>query len=102
MKVTANTQPDGVISMYPHCICKQIGVGVRKGFTEIQVIQVLLKIVTDSKIEGFLMSHLGDRASTELFQELMSAKQNDQEFPHQFLYCMIAHKQKNHLSAEAS
>ncbi|KAL2092809.1 hypothetical protein ACEWY4_012607 [Coilia grayii] len=90
-------------------ICKQIDEGVREGFSETEVIRGVLKIVkpgifkdmlinkdelTVSELKGFLRSHLCEKASTELFQELMCAKQNDQEFPQQFLYRMIGLKQK--------
>lgn len=72
-------------------ICKQIDEGVREGFTEVEVIRGVLRIVkpgafkdmltnkdeiTICELKGFLRSHLGEKASTELFQELMCAKQN--------------------------
>ncbi|XP_030606237.1 uncharacterized protein LOC115794735 [Archocentrus centrarchus] len=90
-------------------MCKQIDEGIREGFTDAEVIRGVLRIVkpgvfkdmlinkeeiTISEIKSFLRSHLGEKASTELFQELMCAKQNDQETPQQFLYRMIGLKQK--------
>ncbi len=90
-------------------ICKQIDEGVREGFTEAEVIRGVLRIVKPGafkdmltnkdeipvcELKGFLRSHLGEKASTELFQELMCAKQNEQEPPQQFLYRMIGLKQK--------
>ena len=90
-------------------ISKQIDEGVREGFSETEVIRGVLKIVkpgifkdmlinkdelTVCELKCFLRSHLCEKASTELFQELMCAKQNDQESPQQFLYRMIGLKQK--------
>ena len=50
--------------------------------------------VTVEELKGFLQSHLREKESTELFQELMCAKQNDNETPQQFLYRVIGLKQK--------
>lgn len=90
-------------------ICKQIDEGTREGFTETEIIRGVLRIIkpgafkdmlshkdeiTIDELKGFLRSHLGEKAGTELFQELMCAKQNDQESPQQFLYRMIGLKQK--------
>ena len=90
-------------------ICKQIDEGVREGFTGTEVIRAVLRIVkpgafkdmlthkddiTISELKRFLRPHLGEKASTELFQELMCAKQSEQEPPQQFLYHMIGLKQK--------
>ena len=90
-------------------ICKQIDEGVREGFTEAEVIRGVLRIIkpgafkdmltnkeeiTICELKGFLRSHLGEKASTELFQELMCAKQNEQEPPQQFVYRMIGLKQR--------
>lgn len=33
-----------------------------------------------------MQSHLGEKSSTELFQEIMNAKQHEHETPQQFLY----------------
>lgn len=67
-------------------LSEQIDEGVKEGFTETGVICSVLKIIKPgsfkdmlinkdeisiSKIKGFLRSHLGDKASTELFQELV-------------------------------
>lgn len=90
-------------------VCKQIDEGVREGFTEAEVIRGVLRIIkpgafkdmltnkdeiTICELKGFLRSHLGEKASTELFQELMCAKQNEQEPPQQFVYRMIGLKQR--------
>ncbi len=50
--------------------------------------------MTVTELKSFLQSHLGESSSTELFQELMIAKQHDHETPQQFLYRMISLKQK--------
>ncbi|KAL4009661.1 hypothetical protein ACER0C_003513 [Sarotherodon galilaeus] len=90
-------------------MCKQIDEGIKEGFTETEVIRGVLRIVkpgvfkdmlinkdeiTVNELKGFLRSHLGEKASTELFQELMCARQSEQETPQQFLYRMIGLKQK--------
>ncbi|KAL2091623.1 hypothetical protein ACEWY4_013886 [Coilia grayii] len=108
-KVHGGQIGDHSSDMTYNSICKQIDEGVREGFSETEVIRGVLKIVkpgifkhmlinkdelTVSELKGFLRSHLCEKASTELFQELMCAKQNDQEFPQQFLYRMIGLKQK--------
>lgn len=41
------------------------------------------------ELQGFLRSHLGEKATTEMFQELMCARQSEQESPQQFLYRMF-------------
>ncbi|KAJ8010525.1 hypothetical protein DPEC_G00075990 [Dallia pectoralis] len=50
--------------------------------------------MTVAELKGFLQSHLGDRNSTELFQELMCTKQSEHETPQQFLYRVMGLKQK--------
>lgn len=50
--------------------------------------------MTVLKFKGFLESHLREKASAEMFQELMCARQLEQEPPQQFLYRMIGLKQK--------
>lgn len=46
------------------------------------------------ELQSFLRSHLGEKATTEMLQELMCARQSEQETPQQFLYRMIGLKQK--------
>ncbi|KAK0141008.1 hypothetical protein N1851_021996 [Merluccius polli] len=90
-------------------ICKQIDEGVREGFTDTEIIHGVLRIIKPGafkdmltnkdeiaicELKGFLRSHLGEKASTELFQELMCAKQTEQEPPQQFVYRMIGLKQR--------
>lgn len=41
-----------------------------------------------------MRSHLSEKSSSELSQEFMSTKQQEQEIPQQFLYRMIGLKQK--------
>ncbi len=50
--------------------------------------------LTIPELKSFLQSHLNERSSSELFQELMCGKQNDNETPQQFLYRFIGLKQK--------
>lgn len=47
-----------------------------------------------TELKSFLQSHLGEKSSTELFQELMNAKQHEHEMPQQFLYRVMGLKQK--------
>ncbi|KAJ7991310.1 hypothetical protein DPEC_G00296000 [Dallia pectoralis] len=90
-------------------ISKQIDGGVKEGFADAEVVRGVLRIIklgafkdmlvnkdsiTVSELKGFLRSHLGEKAATEMFQELMCARQSDQEPPQQFLYRMIGLKQK--------
>ena len=50
--------------------------------------------MTLTELKSFIQSHLSERNSTELFQELMSTRQHDHETPQQFLYRAIGLKQK--------
>lgn len=50
--------------------------------------------LTIPELKSFLQSHLNERSSSELFQELMCGKQSDNETPQQFLYRLIGLKQK--------
>ena len=90
-------------------ISKQIDEGVKEGFAEAEVVRGVLRIIkpgafkdmlvnkdsiTVYELKGFLRSHLGEKATTEMFQELMCARQSDQESPQQFLYRMIGLKQE--------
>lgn len=49
--------------------------------------------LTVVELKSFLQSHLGKKSSTELFQDLMCAKQHENETPQQ-LYKMIWLKQR--------
>lgn len=88
---------------------RQIDEGVREGFSETEVTRGLLRIIkpgsfkdmlmnkedmTVAELKGFLRSHLEEKNSTEIFQELMSAKQSENETPQQFLYRVIGLKNK--------
>lgn len=90
-------------------LCKQIDEGIKEGCTESDIIRGVFRMIkpghfkdmlitkddmTVVELKSFLQSHLGERSSTELFQELMTAKQQDHETPQQFLYRMISLKQK--------
>ncbi len=88
--------------------------GLRKNFSDNDIVRGVLRIIqpgifkdmltnkddmTVNELKGFLQSHLEDRSSTELFQELMCTKQSDHETPQQFLYRVMGLKQKIHFAA---
>ena len=88
-------------------ISKQIDEGLKDGFLEPEVVRGVLRIIkpgtfkdmlsnkdelTVPELKVFLRSHLGQKATTEMFQELMCARQGEQESPQQFLYRMIGLK----------
>lgn len=90
-------------------LCKQIDEGLQEGFTESEVIRTVLKItkpgtfkemltnkgdLTVDELKRFLRAHIRDKSSTELFQELSNAKQQDKESPQQFLYRILGLKQR--------
>lgn len=90
-------------------ISRQIEEGVREGFADIEVVRGVLRIIKPGtfkdmlsnkddlaipELKGFLRSHLGEKPTTEMFQELMCARQAEQESPQQFLYRMIGLKQR--------
>ncbi len=90
-------------------LCKQIDEGIKEGYTESEIIRGVFRMIkpgnfkdmlitkddmTVAELKSFLQSHLGESSSTELFHELMTAKQHDHETPQQFLYRMISLKQK--------
>lgn len=90
-------------------LTKQIKEGVKEGFAEAEIVRGVLRIIKPGtfkdmlmhkdelslpELQGFLRSHLGEKATTEMFQELMCARQAEQESPQQFLYRMIGLKQK--------
>lgn len=90
-------------------LCKQIDEGLAEGYTEAEVIRTVLKIIkpgtfkdmlitkdslTVNELKRFLRAHLKDKSSTELFQELSNAKQNDRESPQQFMYRLMGLKQR--------
>ncbi len=90
-------------------VCRQMDAGLRENFSDTDIVRGVLRIIkpgifkdmlinkddmTVNELKGFLQSHLGDRSSTELFQELMCTKQSDHETPQQFLYRVMGLKQK--------
>lgn len=90
-------------------VCRQIEEGLKDNFTDSEIIRGVLRIIkpgdfkdmlinkedmTVTELKGFLQSHLGERNSTELFQELMCTKQKEHETPQQFLYRVIGLKQR--------
>lgn len=90
-------------------LCKQIEEGIQEGFTESEVMRTVMKIIkpgtfremlinkselTVDELKRFLRAHIRDKSSTELFQELSIAKQQDKESPQQFLYRLMGLKQR--------
>ncbi|XP_070409319.1 uncharacterized protein [Nothobranchius furzeri] len=90
-------------------ICKQMKEGQKDGFPDAEIIRGVLRIVkpgtfkdmlinkddlTVMELKGFLQAHLREKNSTELFQELMCARQEESESPQQFLYRVIGLKQQ--------
>lgn len=90
-------------------VCRQIDDGVKENFSEAELVRGILRVIkpgnfkemimnkedmTVEELKRFLQSHLGDKSSTALFQELMCAKQMETETPQQFLYRVIGLKQK--------
>lgn len=86
----------------------------KEGFAEAEVVCGVLRIIkpgtfkdmlinkeemTLSELKGFLRFHLGKKAMTDMFQELMCAWQTEQESLQQFLYHMIGLKQKLHFQS---
>lgn len=90
-------------------LCKQIEEGLKSNHTESEIIQGVFRVIKPgvfkeklihmdkmslAELKSFIQSHLSERNSTELFQELMSTRQHDHETPQQFLYRVIGLKQK--------
>ena len=90
-------------------VCRQMDEGLKENFGDPEIVRGVLRIIkpgnfkdmlmnkedmTVAELKGFLQSHLGEKSSTELFQELMCAKQNEHETPQQFLYRVIGLKQR--------
>ncbi|XP_073805423.1 uncharacterized protein [Danio rerio] len=90
-------------------LCKQIDEGIKMNYSESEIIQAVLRIVksgqfkemlinkddlTVPELKSFIQSHLSEKGSSELFQELMSTRQREHETPQQFLYRVIGLKQK--------
>lgn len=50
--------------------------------------------LTVDELKRFLKSHIREKSSTELFQELSSARQQDKETPQQFMYRLMGLKQR--------
>ena len=108
-KVHGGQVGDSTSDISYHGLCKQIDEGLMARYTESEIIQGVLRIIkpghfkdmlinkddlTLSELRSFVRSHLSEKSGSELFQELMSTKQHEQESPQQFLYRMIGLKQK--------
>ncbi len=100
---------DTTSDMTYNSICKQIDEGLQEKHTEGEIIRGVLRAIkpgnfrdmltnkddlTVTELKSFLQSHLGEKSGTELFQDLMCAKQHENETPQQFLYRMIGLKQR--------
>lgn len=103
-------------------LCRQMEEGINEHFSECEIIRGVLKItkpghfkemlmekedLTVQELKGLLQSHLGDKSSTELFQNLMCARQGENENAQQFLHRVIGLKQNiqfasKHSTAEIS
>lgn len=98
-------------------ICKQIDEGLQEGFTESEVIRTVIKItkpgtfremltnkddLTVDELKRFLKSHIREKSSSELFQELSSARQQDKETPQQFMYRLMGLKQRVLVASQQS
>lgn len=90
-------------------VCKQIDEGLKEKFSESEIIRTVLRMIkpgnfkdmltnkddlTVAELKRFLKSHMREQSSTELFQELSNAKQQDKETPQQFVYRLMGLKQK--------
>lgn len=90
-------------------LCKQIDEGLAENFTENEIIRAVLRIIrpgtfkdmlltkhelTVTELKRFLKTHLKDKSSSELFQELSNARQLDRESPQQFMYRLMGLKQR--------
>lgn len=77
-------------------ISKQIDQGTKEKHTEDEIIRAVFRVIkhgnfkemlsskddmTISELKSFLQSHLGEKSSTELFQDLMNAKQHEHGSP---------------------
>ncbi len=90
-------------------VCRQIDDGIKEGFPDSEIVRGVLRIMkpgifkemlinkddmTVTELKGFLQTHLREKNSSELFQELMCTKQDENETPQQFLYRVIGLKQR--------
>lgn len=90
-------------------LCKQMDQGILEGFSESEVIRTVLKItkpgtfremltskddLTVIELKRFLRSHIRDKNSSELYQELSTARQQDKEGSQQFFYRIMGLKQR--------
>ncbi|KAK7930596.1 hypothetical protein WMY93_006991 [Mugilogobius chulae] len=90
-------------------LSKQIDEGLAENFTENEIIRAVLRIIrpgtfkdmlltkhelTVAELKRFLRTHLKDKSSSELFQELSNARQLDRESPQQFMYRLMGLKQR--------
>jgi hypothetical protein len=91
-------------------VCKQLEEGIKEDFSDSEMVRGVLRTIkpehfkdmlinkeemTVAELKGFLQAHLREKNSTELFQELMGARQDQQETQQQFLDHVIGLKQRN-------
>lgn len=85
-------------------VCKQIEEAIKEGFQDTEIVCGVLRIIkpgtfkdmlinkddlTVMELKGFLQAHLREKNSTELSQELMCTRKDENETPQQFLYRVI-------------
>lgn len=90
-------------------ICKQTDEGLKEQHMESEVIRAVMQVIqaghfknmlickdelTITELKSFLRYHIGEKGAAELFQELVLARQLENETPQQFLYRMVGFKQK--------
>ncbi|XP_036423626.1 uncharacterized protein LOC118806323 [Colossoma macropomum] len=115
LKIQGGQISDSGSEIIYNSICKQIDEGLKEGFTESEVIRSVLRVTkpgtfkefltdkVDLTVDGLkrlLRSHIRDKSSTELFQELSNAKQNERETPQQFVYRIMGLKQRVLLASQ--
>ncbi|XP_054598006.2 uncharacterized protein [Nothobranchius furzeri] len=99
---------DSVTDISYNNISKQIDEGLKEQYTQSEVIRAVLRIIKPghfkdvliskdemsiNELKSFLRLHMGEKGTTELFQELITAKQLEHETPQQFLHRMVGLKQ---------
>ena len=99
---------------YTH-IGKQIDEAIENGITESEIVRAVLRVTkgglfkeyltnkdhfTVIELKKVLRTHIRDKSSRELLQELSNTKQQDRETPQQFVYRIMALRERVLLAAE--
>ncbi|KAK6186608.1 hypothetical protein SNE40_005898 [Patella caerulea] len=108
-KINGSISYDGKNCLSFVSLIRQIEAGVKKGFTEIEIIEGVIKTITPgcqlklylegrtnltlSSLRRLLRSHFHEKTATELYQDLGSTYQQKEE-PTDFLLRLLALKQK--------